>query len=130
MEKRIPSMDAWLEEVKALSSAPGIGMYLIHNGTVRRTAKAKVRGGREDARNVTGMILSYDARKVDAAIEKTRKLAGIFCVKVWINEGYLNVGDDMMYVLVGGDIRPHVEAALQYLVGCIKNECITETELH
>ena len=34
-----------------------------------------------------------------------------------------------MYVLVGGDIRPHVLEGLQYLVGRIKNECVAEREL-
>ena len=33
-----------------------------------------------------------------------------------------------MFVLIGGDIRPHVVEALQYLVGRIKNECVSETE--
>ena len=34
-----------------------------------------------------------------------------------------------MYVLIGGDIRPHVVEALQYLVGRIKSECVSETEI-
>lgn len=55
---------------------------------------------------------------------------GIFYIKVWLNEGELSAGDDIMYVLIGGDIRPHVVDALQYLVGRIKNECVTEIELY
>ena len=35
-----------------------------------------------------------------------------------------------MYVFIGGDIRPHVVEALQYLVGRIKSECVSETEIH
>ena len=33
-----------------------------------------------------------------------------------------------MCVLVGGDIRPHVIDALQFLVGKLKSECVTELE--
>jgi hypothetical protein len=33
-----------------------------------------------------------------------------------------------MYVLSGGDIRPHVIDALQFLVAKIKNECDKEIE--
>ena len=55
MSRSIPSMDAWLREAKAHESAPLCGMYLTHNGTVRRTAKAKVRYGAEDTKEVTGM---------------------------------------------------------------------------
>lgn len=130
MKKTIPSMDAWLAEAKKHESAPKIGMYLTHNGIVRQTAKAKVRYGEEDTKPVTGMVFSYDQEKVNAIIAETYKLEGIYYIKVWLNEGQLQVGDDIMYVLIGGDIRPHVVDALQYLVGRIKNECVIETELN
>ena len=123
-----PSMDAWLAEAKAHESAPKIGMYLTHNGIVRQSARAKVRLGAQDTKPVTGMYFSYDREKVDAVIAETYNLEGIYYIKVWLNEGELSVGDDIMYVLIGGDIRPHVVDALQYLVGRIKSECVTETE--
>ena len=124
----LPSLDRWLREAKADPSAERCGMYLAHNGTVRRSAKARVRGGDTAAPDVTGMEFSYDAAKVDAAIAETKQLDGIYYVRVWLNEGTLSVGDDIMYVLIGGDIRPHVVDALQFLVGKIKNECVTELE--
>ena len=129
MSKISPSMDDWLKEAKAHESAPKIGMYLVHTGTVRQTAKAKVRYGEENTQDVTGMIFSYDAEKVDAVVADTYKQEGIYYIKLWLNEGRLSMGDDIMYVLIGGDIRPRVVDALQYLVGRIKNECVTETEL-
>ena len=121
-------MDAWMAEAKAHESAPKIGMYLTHNGIVRQSARAKVRLGAQDTKPVTGMYFSYDREKVDAVIAETYNLEGIYYVKVWLNEGELSVGDDIMYVLIGGDIRPHVVDALQYLVGRIKSECVTEEE--
>ena len=129
MKKESPSMDRWLQEAKKHESAPKIGMYLTHNGIVRRSAKAKVRHGVEDAADVTGMLFSFDSEKVDAVIADTYRMNGIYYIRVWLNEGELSVGDDIMYVLIGGDIRPNVVDALQYLVGRIKNECVTETEL-
>ena len=131
MSKKIsPSMDAWLKEAKAHESAPKIGMYLTHNGTVRQSAKAKVRSGAEGTKPVRGMLFSYDQEKVDAVLADAEKLEGIYYVRVWLNEGKLQVGDDIMYVLIGGDIRPRVVEALQYLVGRIKNECVVETEIY
>ena len=123
-----PSLDEWLREAKADPSAEYCGMYLTHNGTVRRTAKARVRGGDESAQDVAGMEFSHDAAKVEAAIGEAGKMEGIYYIRVWLNEGALRVGDDVMYVLIGGDIRPHVVDALQFLVGKIKSECVTETE--
>lgn len=130
MKKQSPSMDAWLKEAKAHESAPHIGMYLIHNGTVRQTAKAKVRAGAQDTRPVSGMRFSYDPQQVDRVIADTYQREGIYYIRVWLNEGELTMGDDIMYVLIGGDIRPRVVEALQYLVGRIKNECVVETELY
>ena len=128
-KKKAPSMDEWLREAKADPSADKVGMYLTHNGVVRGTAKAMVREGTKDAASVTGMIFSYDKEKVEAAVADTYRQVGIHYVRVWLNEGELKVGDDIMFVLIGGDIRPHVVAGLDYLVGTLKNQCVSETEL-
>ena len=128
MAKTVPSMDAWLREAKAHPDADKVGMYLTHNGVVRGTAKAMVRQGAQDTKPVTGMTFSYDREKMDAAIAETLAMDGIFYVRAWLNEGELAVGDDIMFVLVGGDIRPHVIDALQFLVGKLKSECVTELE--
>ncbi len=129
MKKTIPSIDQWLREAKADPAAEDCGMFLVHNGVVRRTAKAKVRQGETNTEDVTGMLFRYNAEKVRLAIEQTRQMPGIYYVRVWLNEGELVVGDDIMLVLVGGDIRPHVIDALQSLVGTIKNKCVVEEEL-
>ena len=129
-KKIAPSIDQWLREAKQDPSAAKIGMYLTHNGTVRQTAKAKVRQGDMAAADVTGMVFSYDQEKVDAVIAETYGLPGVFYIRVWLNSGTLCLGDDIMYVLIGGDIRPHVVDALQFLVGKIKSECVTEIEQH
>lgn len=124
-----PSMDDWLKEVKKDKNAIEEGMYLVHNGVVRKTPKAKVRQGIDDGSMVEKLEFSYDWEKVQRVIEETKKLEGIFHVKMWLNEGILAVGDDIMYVLIGGDIRPRVIDALQFAVGKIKNECVTEREM-
>lgn len=125
----VPSMDAWIKEAKEDKSAPECGMYLFHNGIVRQSAKAKVRQGDISASDVKGMVFSYDKEKVEEAVENTQNMPGIGYVRVWLNEGQLEVGDDIMLVLVGGDIRPHVVDALQSLVGELKNHCVKEEEL-
>ena len=125
-----PSLDEWLNEAKARSTAAENGMYLFHNGVVRTAPKAVVRFGEERRRDVDGMLFSYDEEKVAAAIERAKAMPGIFHVRVWLNSGRLQVGDDIMLVLIGGDIRPRVIDALQSLVGEIKNKCVVEQELY
>jgi len=129
-KKPSPSMDEWLKEAKLDPKSSQVGMFLVHNGTVRETAKAKVRLGAEGTAPVTGMVFSYDEDKVNAAIEETYKLQGVYYVRTWLNEGQLEVGDDIMYVLIGGDIRPNVIDGLQFLVQKIKTECVTEIEIN
>ena len=128
MSEKPPSADEWLAEAKADASAPRCGMYLLHNGTVRELPKQLVREGVDDGTKVSGMNFSYDAAGVDAAVEEALTWEGIEYVRVWLNSGHLELGDDIMYVLIGGDIRPHVVDALQGLVGKIKNELVSEVE--
>ncbi|MGI6206254.1 MAG: molybdenum cofactor biosynthesis protein MoaE [Anaerovoracaceae bacterium] len=126
-EIKTPSLDGWLAEAKAGEYADQCGMYLFHNGIVRRTAKKQVRQGEESA-PVAGMNFSYDREKVEKAMESASTMPGIYYIRVWLNEGSLKVGDNIMLVLVGGDIRPHVIDALQTMVGKIKNSCVSEQE--
>ena len=123
-----PSLDEWLREAKAEACAADCGMFLFHNGVVRKSARAQVREGIA-SEPVKGMLFSYDAEKVEAAKAAALAMPGIQYVRVWLNEGELAVGDDIMLVLVGGDIRPHVIDGLQALVGEIKTHCVTETEV-
>ena len=124
-----PSADAWLSEAKRQPDADQVGMYLIHNGIVRATARKKVRDHDDSTKAVVGMHFSYDAEKAEQLITEARQMEGVYCVKVWLNEGLLQVGDDIMMVLIGADIRPHAVAALETLVGRLKKECVSEKEI-
>ena len=129
-KREAPSMDAWLKEAKTSEKLARTGMFLVHNGVVREDARARVRDGDGGAKPVKGMRFSSDPEKVRKATEEALALPGIFCARVWLNEGELAVGDDIMYVMIGGDIRPRVIEALQFLVGKIKSECVTEQEIY
>ena len=127
-QKEAPSMDAWIKEAKSDPASGECGMYLFHCGIVRQTARAAAREGRGGVHAVRGMEFSYDAAKAEAASQKTLDMPGIKYARVWLNEGELALGDDIMRVLIGGDIRPHVVDALQFLVGELKTNCVTERE--
>ena len=129
MGKPEPSMDQWLAEAKASENADQCGMFLVHNGIVRSTAKAQVRQG-EEMPGVAQVEFSYDAEGVEKAIAEALTWDGVYYVKVWLNEGILNVGESIMYVLIGADIRPRCIDALQKLVGKIKNDLVVEKEIY
>ncbi|ANE23182.1 molybdopterin biosynthesis protein [Denitrobacterium detoxificans] len=125
-----PSLDAWLAEAKQDPQASQCGMYLFHNGVVRATPKAQVRGGEEGLPAVERVDFSYNAEGVQEAIAKTLEREGIYYARVWLAEGSVPVGGSLMYVLIGGDIRPRVIDALTFLVGTIKNELVVEAEAY
>jgi molybdopterin synthase catalytic subunit len=117
----VVSIDEWMREVDALPGSAGIGMMLAHRGVVRGTTRA--------GDPVRGMDLRVDRDRLAQVVSEAQTLPGVFAVRAWVNEGRLTVGDDIMKVLVAGDIREHVFGALQQLVAAVKTGVVTETEL-
>ncbi|HHW94254.1 MAG TPA: molybdenum cofactor biosynthesis protein MoaE [Clostridiaceae bacterium] len=123
-----PDITQWLKEAKEQHDAEECGMYLVHNGVVRATPRAQVREGAKNQQKVQSLSFSYLPEKVLDAISETKQMPGIFFVRVWLNCGQLKVGDDMMFALIGGDIRPRVFKALEFLVGRLKDHGLIEIE--
>ena len=100
------------------------------SGTWDHTTYFVIRNGEELKELYSLSDAKEYAEKLEAAVRAARQMEGIYYVRVWLNEGELKPGDDIMLVLVGGDIRPHVIDALQTLVGTIKNQCVIEQEIY
>ena len=130
MAQQEPSIDQWLKEAKQDPQDAQCGMFLAHNGIVRITPKKLVREGVEGLGDVAQVEFSYDAEGVAAAEKEALTWPGVYYVRTWLNEGVLDVGDSIMYVLIGADIRPNCIDALQKLVGKIKNDLVVEKEIH
>ena len=114
-------IDDWIREVKAQPGSAAIGMFLAHQGIVRGTARS--------GEPVSGMMLGADRDRLESVLAEAGTWPGVFAVRGWVNEGLLAVGDDIMKVLVTGDIRDNVFAALQRLVSQIKSDVLSESEL-
>ncbi len=113
-------IDEWIREIKAAADPEALGMMLAHNGVVRGTAK--------DGKVVKGMKLSFDREKLDSRVSDMKKRDGIVEIRVWINQGELKIGDDIMYVLVAGRFRTDVLPVLQELLTYVKTEVVSEEE--
>ncbi|OPX93317.1 MAG: MoaE protein [Syntrophorhabdus sp. PtaB.Bin006] len=113
-------IEKWIQDIKATCASDQLGMILVHNGIVRGTAK--------DGKSVQGMVLSYDEGLLEQTLDKFRNMDGIVAVKAWINKGELQIGDDIMYVLVAGRFRTDVLPVFQDLIRTIKNEIVKEEE--
>lgn len=114
-------IEQWLKDVKMEYKNTELGMILVHNGIVRSMSK--------DGKTVRGMHLSYDKEKLNKLIKECQNKDGIITIRVWINEGKLVVGDDIMYVLVAGRFRTDVLPVFEHMINVIKRDVIEEKEL-
>jgi len=110
-------VEDWIREAKKSSR---VGMILLHNGIVRKTSK----GGEI----VNGLIVKVDKKKIQDIEEKVKKEKGIFYCRIKVNEGKLQVGEDIMWVLIAGDFRENCFPVMEKTVGEVK-EAISEKEV-
>ena len=110
-----------LEQIKKNPEFHRAGMVLCHNGVVRGTSR--------DGRKVRGLRVVVDHEKLNRIIDLNKKRAGILEILVHINENKdLSVGDDVMYLVVAGDIRENVVSTLHETLNEIKSTVTQKTE--
>lgn len=97
------------------------GMLLIHNGIVKAINR--------DGQNVEKIYVEYNKQKLDELINKYSSKKGISFVEVYINQGELKVGDDIMFLAVCGDVRENVISTLQDLLDEIKKYVTSKREV-
>jgi len=109
------------QRVKAHPDYPKVGMVLYHNGVVRQTTR--------EGEEVTGLSLTVDHDKLEEIIAEQKAKPGIVEVIVEIEENRpLNVGDDVMYIAVAGDIRENVIETLTQTLNRVKAEVTSKTQ--
>ena len=113
-------LNKMIERVKKSTDPSRVGMITTHLGVVRRTS----RNGRE----VTELEVAYDQDALQAVVRDVKTMPGIAEVLVETREGRLNVGDEILAVVVAGDIRENVFPALVTAVNRIKKEASRKKE--
>jgi molybdopterin synthase catalytic subunit len=112
----------WIKEIKSQCSADLLGMILVHNGIVRATAK--------NGKPVEAMRLSHNRARLEAVVKEFGMRDGIVDIRVWINEGVLKTGDDIMNLCIAGRFRTDVLPVFEELLTIIKKEIVIEEEIH
>ena len=117
------SIDKLINSVKNHPDYHRVGMILCHNGVVRRTSR--------DGRPVKGLKVAVDHGGLDETIQSYEQRPGIVKIAVTIFEDrYLKVGDDVMYLVVAGDIRENVLETMKDLLNAIKTALTRKTEYY
>ncbi|MCK5436617.1 MAG: molybdenum cofactor biosynthesis protein MoaE [Desulfobulbaceae bacterium] len=99
-----------------------VGMVLVHNGVVRGWS-------RKDGSQVEWLEVTPDYAKIEALRQEYLKMEGVFDIAIEASSGRLQVGDDLLFIIVAGDIRENVIPALSGLLDRIKREAVDKTEI-
>ncbi|MGI6639186.1 MAG: molybdenum cofactor biosynthesis protein MoaE [Desulfobulbus sp.] len=100
-----------------------VGMLLVHNGTVRNWS-------RQDGRSVVALETEVDAGKIEALRQEYLQFPGIYEILVEARSGRFSPGDDLLFIIVAGDLREHIKPVLATLLDRIKAEAISKRELY
>jgi molybdopterin synthase catalytic subunit len=111
--------------IAELKKKPGftekVGMVLVHNGVVRARS-------RQGGHPVERLEVHPDQAKIEAICQELSQRPGIFAVTAKANSGVFMPGDDLLFIIVAGDIRENVAPMLVEALNRIKSEAIGKTE--
>ncbi|MFW5879065.1 MAG: molybdenum cofactor biosynthesis protein MoaE [Myxococcota bacterium] len=111
-----------IETIKQRPDAHRIGMILAHTGIVRGTTK--------EGRPVRELTVSVDHDKLAEIIERERRAPGIVDIQVEVVEGRtLRVGEEIMRLVVAGDVRENVIGALERALNEIKSAATSKSQI-
>jgi molybdopterin synthase catalytic subunit len=110
-----------VEQIKQHPDYHKAGMVLCHNGVVRATSR--------EGDEVTGLEVVVDHDRLTRILEEQRKRPGIIDILIHINEKKkLSVGDDVMFLVVAGDIRENVLESLTDTLNLVKGEATSKKQ--
>jgi len=108
-----------------LKQEPGfvdhVGMVLVHNGVVRGWS-------RSNHASVRSVRVRPDRERMQSICREIARRPGIFRVLAEANEGELQPGDDLLFLVVAGDLRENVKSAFADLLDRIKAEAVIKEE--
>ena len=116
------NLQALIEKVKQHPDFHKAGMLLCHCGVVRGTSR--------DGQRVKGLTVAVDHTGLQNLIADQKRRPGIVDIRVAIaGDRYLAVGDEVMHLVVAGDVRENVIAVLKDTLDAIKTTVTQKTEV-
>ena len=113
-------LNKMIAAIKAKPDFHKTGMIASHIGIVRSFSR--------NGKTVEAIDVQFDHAKIEKLLADIKSRPGIVDVLIQANTGHLAVGDEIMTVVVAGDIRENVFPALIDAVERLKSEASTKTE--
>jgi molybdopterin synthase catalytic subunit len=121
VEIQTMSLQTLIGKVKQHPDFHKAGMLLCHCGVVRSTSR--------DGCRVKGLTVAVDHTGLQNLIADQKRRPGIVDIRVAIaDDRYLTVGDEVMHLVVAGDVRENVIAVLKDTLDAIKTNVTRKTE--
>lgn len=114
------------KRIAEMKQQPGfqdnVGMILIHNGVVRNWS-------RNDKKKVVALEVTPDLAKIETIRQEFLKREGIYDIVAEAKSGRFQPGDDLLYLIVAGDIRENIKPVLAELLDRVKSEAVSKKEI-
>lgn len=99
-----------------------VGMILIHNGVVRSWS-------RKDQSRVIALEVQPDYDKIAQLRQEYLQRQGIFDIIIEARSGRFVPGDDLLFIIVAGDLRENIKPVLAELLDRVKAEAMHKQEI-
>ena len=84
---------------------------------------------RGDGRTVVALETEVDTEKVESLRQEYKKHQGIYEILVEARSGKFYPGDDLLFIIVAGDLRENVKSVLSEILDRIKAEAVRKKEI-
>lgn len=114
------TLQRMIDDLKRRLDPATVGMFACHNGVVRATTR--------DGLPAVALDIDCDHNAWERVLTEMRSRPGIAAVEAYLNTGRRQVGDDILLVVVAGDIRENVFPVLEETVNRLKKEAVKKKE--
>jgi molybdopterin synthase catalytic subunit len=109
-----------VEKVKRETDPTKVGMIVCHNGVVRGTSR--------NGSPTEHLDIDVNTQAFERILAEMRTQPGIAAVEAHLFTGRRHIGEDVLVVVVAGDIRENVFPVLERTVNCLKKEAVLKKE--
>jgi molybdopterin synthase catalytic subunit len=116
----MPTLNDLVDKIKREIDPSKVGMIACHNGIVRGTTRA--------GKPAAYLDIDLEAEAWERILQEMRSEPGIAAVEAFLFTGRRQVGEDVMFIAVAGDIRENVLPVLEKTLNRLKKEAVKKLE--
>ena len=116
----MPTLNDLVDKIKREMDTAKVGMIACHNGVVRGVSRA--------GEPAEYLDIEKDSGVWEKILEEMRSEPGIAAVEAYLFTGRRQLGEDVMFIAVAGDIRENVLPVLEKTLNRLKKEAVIKKE--